>query len=270
MALALAASVSTTAHAASVVYTSAGITASGGTGELTSPSYTGVTNNFQSETFGYNFVFAAGSVGGAPGAGPTCGTVATCATSQYGSGASSGTGMWAIPTNTTTLGANGAFLALDSDFNTQTMGTNNGEPVTETLTGLISGDFYNVTFNTADTQQNTYNGPSEDQVQVCLGATCATTALVTDASDSDTPWVAQSYTFQASATSEALTFLGMGGTNPPSSSNVPAFALVDDVTVTNTAPPQVPEPNSLLMLSTGLLGLGGYMRMRCKSAASKA
>jgi hypothetical protein len=50
---------------------------------------------------------------------------------------------------------------------------------------------------------------------------------------------------------------------------VPAFALVDNLSFTVTPP--VPEPNSLLLLSTGLLGLGGYMRMRYKSGvAAKA
>jgi hypothetical protein len=49
----------------------------------------------------------------------------------------------------------------------------------------------------------------------------------------------------------------------------PAFALLDNLSFTVTSP--VPEPNSLLLLSTGLLGLSGYMRMRSKSGvAAKA
>jgi hypothetical protein len=264
MSLALAAMVATTARAASVNYASAGIVSST-TGELTSPGYTGVTNNFSSGTNGYNFVYAAGSVGGNPGGGGSnCGSTATCATSQYGSG-NSGVGMWAIPTNTTVLGANGAFLALDSDFNT-TNG-NTGVAVSETLTGLTQNLFYTVSFNAADAQQNTYTGASEDQVKVCLGTACATTPMVDDNSASDTNWVFYTFTFQATSSTEDLSFLGIGGTNPASNSNVPAFALVDDLSVTQTTPSPTPEPSSLMLLGTGLAGLSGLVRSRFKKTA---
>jgi hypothetical protein len=63
-----------------------------------------------------------------------------------------------------------------------------------------------------------------------------------------------------------LSFLA---SDPNGQNQVPAFALIDNLSFTVTS--TVPEPNSLLLLSTGLLGLGGYLRMRSKSsAASKA
>jgi hypothetical protein len=242
-----------------------GIDGAGVTGELTNTSYSGVSGAQAGFTntcgTGYNFVYAAGSKGGNPGAGNSCGTVATCASSEFGSGSAYGIGMWSIP-----AGGVGAFLALDSDFNDS--GSLTGVAVSQTVSTLIVGDLYTITFGTADAQQNTYSGASQDKVQVCLGAQCFTTANVLDASGSSTPWVSQSFTFTATGTSEALTFLGIGGSAPNLGSNVPAFALVDNLAI--SAPSQAPEPNSLILLGTGLAGLGGLVRSRFVKATVKA
>ena len=248
----------TSAHA--TTYSSVGISTST-TGELDSGTYGGgVSNQFSSGNNGYNFIYAAGSKGGAP-SGNTCGSVATCAPGQDGP-----VGMWAIPTNTTTLGANGAFLALDSDFNTASSNNNHGVAVSETVTGLTVGDTYTIVFNTADTQQNTFQGASQDYVTVCFLGICENTNNALDASESATPWVYNTFSFTdtaaINATSTTLSFLGVGGTDPASNNNVPAFALVDDLSITQTAPPPTPEPSSLLLMGTGLAGLAGVVRMR--------
>jgi hypothetical protein len=262
-ALAFVAMVAPAAHAVS--FTNAGITDSS-TGELGNGSYSGVSNNFSSLATGYNFIFAStsvGAAGGGVGSGVCTGHGATCATDQYGSGAA-GMGLWSIPT-----GGTGAFLALDSDYNTT--GADVGIAVTESISGLQVGHQYSVTFDVADAQQNVYDGASEDEVTVCLSASspdCDTpTGMVQNASEGSTAWVAKTETFTASAGTETLSFLASGGSQPTLGSNVPAFALVDNLAIADTTPPSTtPEPSSLMLLGTGLAGLSGFVRSRLKKS----
>jgi hypothetical protein len=61
------------------------------------------------------------------------------------------------------------------------------------------------------------------------------------------------YTFQATGTgSDTLTFTGRDD---------PAWMALDNISVTENQP-TVPEPSSFLLLGTGVLGLGGFVRRK--------
>lgn len=77
--------------------------------------------------------------------------------------------------------------------------------------------------------------------------------------------------------SESLTFnIGAGGNNgillflasdPNAGAQDPAFALLDNINYSITPPSSpTPEPNSLILLGTGLAGLSGFVRSRFKKS----
>ncbi|MDD4914378.1 MAG: PEP-CTERM sorting domain-containing protein [Methylococcales bacterium] len=141
----------------------------------------------------------------------------------------------------------------------------------QTLTGLIAGQQYDVTFYQAAGQQYTYTGNTQEEWQVTLGgalttgqsvtlengqiATNVTTitggqtltsALMSNPSKGFTNWEQQTLQFTATASSELLGFLAVG-----SPLGQPPFVLLDGVTVQAA----IPEPETLLLLGIGLLGM---------------
>jgi hypothetical protein len=192
-------------------------------------------------------------------------------------------------------GSNGSsFIALDADYQRGA--------VTTTLSALAAdaGDVVTLTFDFAASQQKLNSdgcgfcqGNYDALLAVTLGGAAPTSGgalldAAVGATSGDTTtgssncsnagghspcilsqewsgWESESLTFKvgSGSTNDVLSFLA---SDPNGQNQVPAFALIDNLSF--TVAPAVPEPNSLLLLSTGLLGLGGYMRMRSKSSAA--
>ncbi len=137
----------------------------------------------------------------------------------------------------------GNFIAMDGDYETSA--------ITQTISGLTVGKLYNITFDYGYAQQKGFTGATTQDIKACLGSTCATTPSLTNPSKGFTGWFTTDDVFQATATSEVLSFLAQ------SSTPVPPFALLDGVSVT-----AVPELSSWVLMLSGFAGIGlaGYRR----------
>jgi len=207
---------------------------------------------------GYNFVFVPNNPNGYGTQGNPV--------AMYGSFQT----VWTTPTVSPD---GGNFMALDGDYNTGTLDAP-GTAIGQTVTGLTVGNKYVISFYDGIAQQAGFTGATTETLQV--GFQDLTTPSDDQYTDANTMplgtqagayWAAgvQTVTFTATNTSEVLSFLALG----VPSTNQPTFALLDGVSIANFIPPPpgTPEPGSLTLLSTGLLGLAGYMRARYKKAA---
>lgn len=145
----------------------------------------------------------------------------------------------------------GNFIGADPAFH-------NG-PISQTITGLIVGQTYQLTFDWAGAQQLGYDGETTEGWQVSLGgAPSQSTGIVTNANHGFVPWMTTQMYFTADSTSDTLSFLALGG---PTSSQ-PPFALLDGVNLIS-----VPEPTTWALMIMGFGGVGAMVRNRRRQAA---
>lgn len=172
-------------------------------------------------TSGYNFVFA-------PGTADTTGATGESGNLQlYGPGNGSNNGL------TATSPTGGNFIAADGAYNTAA--------ITQTVTGLTVGSLYQLSFYWAAAQQKGYSSATTENWTVGFGNQTFTTNTVTTPNQGFVPWMLATTTFQATATSQVLSFLAAG-----TPSGQPPFSLLDGVVLT-----AAPEPATWALLGLG-------------------
>jgi hypothetical protein len=141
----------------------------------------------------------------------------------------------------------GAFIGADGDFQ--------DEPIQQTISGLVAGHEYAVSFDWAAAQQFGFRGPTTSGWDVSLGADTQSTGDLGIGSRGFSGWQSSTFDFFATGPSETLKFLatGTGG------AALPPFALLDSVSLT-----AVPEPSTwaMMVVGFGLLGYAGFRRRR--------
>ena len=140
----------------------------------------------------------------------------------------------------------GNFVASDGAYQTGY--------IYQTISGLVPGSNYLVSFDWAAAQQSGYTGATSDYFELGLGTTygvgaSAVTPNYNLPSGAFSGWMGQQFSLLATATSEVLWFFAVG-----TPSGQPPFALLDGVNVT------VSEPPAAALLIVGLLCLVGVRR----------
>ena len=187
----------------------------------------------------YNFIFA-------PGTADTTG-----AAGEYGGVSLWGTnngGLNMIPASSPD---GGNFVAADGYFQ-------NGA-ISQTVNGLTAGNSYTLSFYWAASQQNPFDGDTQQYWQVSFGSQTQNTPTFDLPSHGFSGWMLQTMTFQADGPSDVLSFLAVG--NLP----VPPFLLLDGVSMQS-----VPEPSSVMLFGAGLIGLVGFKLRRRRAKAVTA
>jgi len=127
----------------------------------------------------------------------------------------------------------------DSDFST---------PLTQAISGLVSGQQYQVTFYQAAAQQSGFDGVTTERWQVSLDGDSQLSTLMNNANHGAVSWMSQVMTFTATAATQTLSFMAVG-----TPSGQPPFVLLDGVAI--NALSEVPEPATFMLIGLGLAGI---------------
>jgi hypothetical protein len=158
----------------------------------------------------------------------------------WGPGSGSANGLTLSPNGGAFIGADGAFQ---------------DEPIQQTITGLVAGARYAVTFDWAAAQQVGFDGLTSSGWDVSLGSQTQDTSLLPIGNHGFSGWTTTTLDFVATGSSETLAFLATangGAAEPP-------FSLLDGVSLNS-----VPEPSTWAMMLLGFIGLG-YAALRRSS-----
>lgn len=133
--------------------------------------------------------------------------------------------------------------------------------ISQTVNGLTVGAQYSLAFYQASSEQAGFSGPTTEQWQVTFGSAVQYSTKMTTTSSplTGTGWMLQTMTFTAAAPSQVISFLAANGPT-----GLPPLAFLDGVSLT-AAP--VPEPASLTLLGTAVLGLMGLRRRAARGRA---
>lgn len=179
----------------------------------------------------------------------SCVVFNTATTNACGStGQSAGAKLWADPGPSPD---GGNFVLIDGDPGVS-------QTLSQTVSGLVAGQSYKVTFYQNAGQFQSFSGDTTEQWQVTLFGVTQFSDLMTNLSHGTlSSWQSQTLTFTAPSTTtgtEVLQFFAVG-----TPSGLPPVVLLDGVSIT-----EVPEPETLAVLCLGLLGILVGRRCRLK------
>lgn len=168
----------------------------------------------------------------------------------------------------------GNFLAFDADPNPNAAGSRfplQGS-ISQTINGLRVGVPTTLTFNWAAGQQATFNGATFEMFQVSLCPTsgsCPSTDIFTTPrvdipSHGFAPWMAESFMFTPSSSTEVLSFLAIGSNTAGLPAGLPPFALLDGGVTLTQQQQAVPEPKASSLLGIAFAALAGLAYRRRK------
>ncbi len=179
-------------------------------------------------------------------------TTNMCGTVAFGGNFS----LWANPGQSPNGGNYYMADGDDSTTDTITQPGGYGLPLYQTVTGVVSGATYDVSFYQAAAQQNGFTGATTEQWEVafCPSLPCSAgntqySNLMSDANHSDVTWASQglqTLSFTATAATEVLEFIALGLPNGD-----PPFVMLDGVTLTQLTP----EPGTYMLIGLGLLAI---------------
>ncbi|MHA6723487.1 PEPxxWA-CTERM sorting domain-containing protein [Sphingomonas sp. RS2018] len=140
----------------------------------------------------------------------------------------------------------GNFVVLDGDTTARGV-------LSQTLTGLIAGNTYTLSFDWAAGQLASRTGATTESLTYSFGGQAFTTNTVNTPSGGSAPWATVTRSFQATGATQTLSFLSNGTPN-----GLPPVALLDNVSVTAA----VPEPATWGMMIVGFGAMGAQLRRR--------
>ncbi len=123
--------------------------------------------------------------------------------------------------------------------------------LSQTISGLQTGEQLTLSFYMATAQECCGGGPTTEQVVATLGGESFTTPTISTPNQGFTPWTLYSTTFTYDGTGDILTFINNG-------TGVPPYALIDGVSLVG-APGPGPATGAAVVL--GVLALA-YARRR--------